>query len=238
MRNVIFILIAAVIVSCGGKQPQESSNVVSVEDYESSTFSVEAKDASVQGLLGNVTQDEIERVFSNHQNAMLGCYQDAIEDLEEIEGELRFEIQVASDGTVDSAFISSSTLGSIDTESCMLDLVEQFHFERAPGGVAVIYYPLTLEAPYDPPEPEIWTNQDVAKVILKNRSDIDACFEQSSSGVHVTLYVGKGGMVLSSGASGETLDAYKSATCLARSAQSWVFSDPGGDELVKVELDF
>lgn len=224
------------LIACGGKKPQDNTKVVSVADYETSTFSVEAGEGSVQGLLGNVTQDEIERVFSSHRSAMLRCYENAIEDVEEIEGEVKFELQVASDGSVDFAFVSHSDLGSADTESCMLEKVKNFHFKRVPGGVAVIYYPLTLEAPYEPPDPEVWDNNKVSEVISAHRDELESCLNQQT-GAHVTLYVGKGGMVLSAGASGETREAFDSAQCVARTARSWTFSPPKKD-LAKVHLAF
>ena len=89
MRVLAYLIISLVIAGCGGSESQKNVKVISVEDYETRTFSVEAKDAEVEGLLGTVTQDEIERVFGAHRSAMLRCYEDAIYDLEEIEGELK-----------------------------------------------------------------------------------------------------------------------------------------------------
>ena len=235
-NDIILFLFVAAVSACGGKKQADTAKVVSVKDYETGTFTVAAGDGSVEGLLGNVTQDEIERVFSAHRDAMFRCYQEALEDLEEIEGEVHFELQVASDGTVDSAFISDSDLGSIETESCMLDQVRSFRFKRVPGGVAVLYYPMTLEAPYDPPEPAHWDNGKVRDTVEANRDVIDGCLT-GASGIVVTLYVGKGGMVLSSGAAGKTLEAYDDAVCLARAARSWTFSAPARD-LAKVRLSF
>ena len=237
MRNIILLLSGLLIVACGGKKQEETTKVISVEDYETSTFSVSAGDGSVEGLLGNVTQDEIERVFSENRSAMMRCYESALEDVEEIEGDLQFDLEVASDGSVQSAFISSSNLGAIAAEECMLSRIKSFHFKRAPGGVAVFYYPMTLEAPYDPPDPDIWNNARVAKVLGEHTAEVEACLS-GVTGVHVTAYVGKGGMVLSAGAAGDESAAYECAVCLARAARSWVFQAPPSNDLVKVRLDF
>jgi hypothetical protein len=236
MRNLIIVSISLYMAACGGKKQQDNTKVVSVSDYETNTFSVEAGDGSVQGLLGTVTDDELERVFAEHRDRMMQCYENALEDLEEIEGDLRFDMEVASDGRVNSAFISASNLGSLDTESCMLDMVKNLRFKRAPGGLAMINYPMTLEAPYDFKEPSAWTNDTQDQVLGDHQSDISSCL-QGRSGAHVTLYVGKGGMVLSSGASGDTKEAYEAATCIASSAKEWTFPAPSGD-LAKVRLDF
>jgi hypothetical protein len=236
MRNLIIVSIGFYIAACGGKNQESNTKVVSVEDYETSTFTVGAGDGAVQGLLGTVTDDELERVFAEHREVMMRCYENALEDLEEIEGEVRFDMEVASDGTINSAFVSSSDLGSSDTESCMLDIVKNLQFKRVSGGLAMINYPLTLDAPYDFPEPSAWTNNTVESVLSEHQSEISGCI-QGRSGAHVTLYVGKGGMVLSSGASGDTKEAYESASCIASSAKTWTFSAPLGD-LAKVRLDF
>ncbi len=237
MRNFTKILMGMLLIACGGKKQEETAKVVSVEDYESSTYSVGAGEGSVEGLLGNVTQDEIERVFGENGNAMMRCYASALEDIEEIEGEVRFEIEVVSDGSVRKAFISSSDLGSIDAESCMLNRVKGFHFNRAPGGPAILYYPLILEAPYDPAEPKVWGNGDVRNVLEEHADEVDSCLK-GNGGVHVTAYVGQGGMVLSAGASGNDMSAYECARCVATAMRRWVFRAPPANNLVKVQLDF
>ena len=183
MRNIILLLSGLLIAACGGKKQEETTKVVSVEDYETGTFSVAAGEGSVDGLLGNVTQDEIERVFSENRGAMMRCYQDALEDIEEIEGDIRFDIEVASDGSVQSAFISSCDLGARSAETCMLNRVKDFHFNRVPGGVAVIYYPMTLEAPYNPPDPQVWNNGRVTKVLKEHSAEVETCLN-GSSGAH------------------------------------------------------
>ncbi len=236
MRVTFLSFIIIITVACGGKQEQNNGKVVSLEDYESSTYKIEAGNGSIEGLLGNVTQDEIERVLAENRSAMLRCYENAVEDLEEIEGDLRFEIQVASNGTVDEAYISAGDLGSIETESCMLNIVKKFRFKRVPGGVALLSYPMSLEAPYDHPTPAQWNNSNISSVIDKYRSEIDECI-QNQTGVHVTAYVGKGGVVLSSGAAGDTAEAYSNAQCLAQCMKKWSFASPP-DDLAKVRLDF
>ena len=233
--NTSILGVAVVTLSCGGASDKKQATVVSVEDYETSTFTVAAGDGEVSGLLGNVTQDEIERTFSDHQNAMMRCYEDAIADLEEIEGEVRFEAEVASDGTVNSAFISASDLGSIETESCMVNHLRSFNFKRVPGGVAVIYYPLVLEAPYDHPAFADWPQSEIDKVVSEHRDALNRCLG-GASGVRLTVYIGMGGVVLSAGASAETLDAYETVSCISNEARSWTFPNPG-DRIVKVFVD-
>jgi hypothetical protein len=237
MRCIILIYAALgfCAAGCGGSANKAQANVVSLEDYETSTYTVEAGNSQVEGLLGNVTQDEIERVFSNHRNALIRCYENAIEDLEEIEGELRFQVEVASDGTVNTVFMSESDLGSFETERCMVNLVKGFEFRRVPGGLAVIYYPLILEAPYDHPEFVNWPQSKIDDVVSEHREEVERCLG-GRSGVHLTLYIGMGGVVHSAGASAETLEAYSAVECLSNAARSWTFADPGS-KIVKARID-
>ena len=229
------IIVCLCYVGCGGASQQDTANEVSVEDYESSTFSASAGPGEAEGLLGTVTEDEIQRVFNSNRRTMEQCYMDAIDDLEEIEGELRFEIEVASDGTVNSVFLASSDLGSVETETCMIKTVQQLTFSREPGGVAVIYYPMTLEAPYDhPPFVDLGDNK-INEVVAAHREELDACIG-AVGGIHLTLYIGTGGVVLSAGASSDTLDAYEAAVCAAKVTRSWVFPDSGSN-IVKARID-
>jgi hypothetical protein len=235
MKRIIFVSITIICIGCGGAS-EKSSNVISVEDYETSTFSVEAQESSVEGLLGNVTDEESQRVFNNHMRKLLKCYEDAVFDLEEIEGEILFELEVASDGSVNHAFVSQSNVGSIETESCMLKYVRGFRFDRAPGGVAILSYPLELVPPYDHPAPIAWPADKLDPVVAEHREEISGCLG-GQSGATVTLYIGQGGVVLSAGASADAVDVYEGAACVARAARGWAFDDPGG-KLVKVGLDF
>jgi len=235
MKRHIHVIAAVLVMGCGGAG-KEDPTVVSVEDYESGTFTVEAKEASVEGLLGTVTDDEIHRVFNDSMRSLLKCYEDAVFELEEIEGKLRFGLEVASDGSVNHAFISESNLGSLETEACMLQHIRRFHFTRQPGGVAVLSYPLELIPPYDHPAPEAWSQSQLNGVLDAHQGEISGCL-RGKTGVVVTLYIGQGGVVLSAGAAAADIDAFDGAVCVARAARGWTFSDPG-DELIKTELDF
>ncbi len=236
MTRFIFtsIILCVYLSACGGAEKKETK-VISVEDYETGTFSVEAGDGQVEGLLGNVTGDELERVFANNRRSMERCYEEAVMDLEELEGTLRFQAEVASDGTVSSAFIMESDLGSVDAEMCMLQVVKEMTFKRVKGGVAIIYYPLELEAPYAHPPFVTWPDKKIDKVVNQHRAELNRCLK-GKSGIHLTLYIGMGGMVLSAGGAAETLDAYEATTCAAGVTRSWRFDDPG-DNLVKAHID-
>jgi hypothetical protein len=238
-KRIFYVLgMAAFLTACGAAQPEGSNeNVVSVEDYETQTFTVEAGEGQVEGLLGNVTQDEIERVFGNNRSRLMKCYENATFDLEEIEGTLKFELEVPENGSVQSAFISESDLGSLETESCMLKIVKNFNFKRAPGGIAVLYYPLELEAPYAHAAFIPWSRNDVSDVVGAHRSEISKCLG-GQKGVQLTAYIGQGGRVLAAGAAAETIEAYDGAICLAKAIRGWTFQDPSSESLAKLNLVF
>lgn len=223
--------------ACGGAEPKESANVVSVEDYESRTYTVEAGDAEMEGLLGTVTEDEMQRVFGRNRARLMKCYEDAVYDLEEIEGTVEFELEVPAEGNVESAFISKSDLGSIEAESCMLDIIKTFKFKRAQGGVAVLYYPMELEAPYAHPEFIPWIRRDVATVLKEHRSEVAQCLG-GQKGIQITAYIGRGGQALSAGAAAVSIEAYPGAVCVAKALRTWTFEDPNSESLAKLSLDF
>ena len=57
------------------------------------------------------------------------------------------------------------------------------------------------------------------------------------TGVELTMYVGQGGVVLSSGAATATSDLKDEARCLARASLGWTFPNPGEDT-AKVKHQF
>ena len=69
-----------------------------------------------------------------------------------------------------------------------------------------------------------------------HQMELEACLD-GSSGYSLTIYVGTGGTVQSTGATPPDADHQDVADCLAAAAATWVFEDPGPGG-AKVTLDF
>jgi hypothetical protein len=182
----------------------------------------------IEGLLGSIPQDDVERVLARKNDAIAECYQQALDVLEQIEGSVELELDVGADGSVASAHLRNGSLGSAEAESCIVELAKRLVFPKPRGGShASITYPLTLEEPYGHPDPIDWSGSEAKAAVDANAADVERCL-CGATGVQLTLYVGRGGAVVSAGATSDAAEAAQAAACLAAAARAWSFPDPGG----------
>ncbi len=223
-------------LGCGGSDSLVKGADDVVEEEETSGGTDCRQDGvEVVGLLGSVDQEEVERVFERNMKGLFACYESVVEDLEEIEGSLEIALQVDPSGAVVEANLPHSDLGSLEAERCILNKTSQFEFRRSGCGIAYVNKELSFEAPYDP-EPLQWGRVQVAETIYEHAYDVERCLN-GETGIDVVIYVGKGGVVWSSGAAAESFAKREAARCLATACRRWTFKDPG-DDLAKVRLNF
>jgi hypothetical protein len=182
----------------------------------------------VEGLLGDIPQEDVERILGRKTDAIAECYQRALDVLEQIEGSVELVLDVGADGSVASAHLRNGSLGSAAAEGCIVALAKRLTFPKPRGGAhASISYPLTLEEPYGHPAPSDWSGAEARAVADANAADAERCLA-GATGVQLTVYVGRGGAVVSAGATSDTPETAPAAECLAAAAKAWVFPDPGG----------
>ncbi|MCP4199267.1 MAG: AgmX/PglI C-terminal domain-containing protein [Proteobacteria bacterium] len=224
-------------IGCGGSVSQTKAADDVAGDEETGGGAECGQDGmEVDGLLGSVAQDEVERVFDRQMSRLLDCYADVVEDIEEVAGAIEIALQVDPAGTVVEAYLPHSDLGSLEAESCILKKIRGFTFARSGCGMAYIKKAVTFEAPYDHGELLQWGRPSVAETLYEHAPDVERCLA-GETGVDIVVYVGKGGVVWSSGASAESLQKLQGARCLATAVRSWEFKDPGED-VAKVRLNF
>jgi len=236
MRGSTFlsVFIAAFAVSCLTACGGASSKVVpageepSVARDDAAPVGDPGDSVQIEGLLGDIPQDDVERVLARKNDAIAECYQEALDALEQIEGSVVLELDVGPDGSVAAAHLRSGSLGSAATEACIVALAKRLKFPKPSGGShASISYPLTLEEPYGHPAPSALSGSEAKAVADANTADVERCLG-GATGVQLTLYVGRGGAVVSSGATSDAFETAGAAACLAEAARAWTFPDPGG----------
>ncbi len=234
---LFFTALLSICTNCGGNSPRATATTNDVESEPEDSRAVidTGSQTQVEGLLGTVPAEEVVRVFDNHMNAILDCYGQALEEVEEIEGDLEIAMRVDPEGNVMDAYVSKGDLGSLDAETCIVKRVGRFVFKREHGAEAEVSYSLALEAPYDPPPPLHWDMAAVKEVISNHSTDLGTCLK-GKTGIHLTLWVGTGGVVLSSGVAVSSYESYQAGLCLAKASRRWTFNDPG-KKLAKVRLE-
>lgn len=228
-KVIVTALATSCLAACGGA----SSKAASTGDGSGAAGDVGAPagdpdDAlQVEGLLGDIPQDEVERILARKNDAIAECYQRALDVLEQIEGSVELVLDVGADGSVAAAHLRNGSLGSADAEGCIVALAKRLTFPKPRGGAhASISYPLTLEEPYGHPDPVDWSGDVGTSVAAANSADVARCLN-AASGVQLTVYVVSGGAVVSAGATSDSADAADAAACLAEAALQWRFPDPG-----------
>ena len=229
-KVIVTALATSCLAACGGA----SSKATSTGDGSGAAGDVGAPagdpdDAlQVEGLLGDIPQDEVERILARKNDAIAECYQRALDVLEQIEGRVELVLDVGADGSVAAAHLRNGSLGSADAEACIVALAKRLTFPKPRGGShASIAYPLTLEEPYDHPAPIDWSGPESKAVVDANAADVERCLA-GATGVQLTVYVRSGGAVASAGATADEAEASDEAACLAAAAKAWAFPDPGG----------
>jgi hypothetical protein len=240
-RCFVFVAFASwSLAACGGASSEPASPAVGgvPAGARGGAPSGDSGDAvQVEGLLGDIPQDEVERILSRKNDAIAACYQQALDVLEQIEGSMELVLSVAADGSVSEAHLQNGSLGSAAAQACIVELAKRITFPKPRGGTrASIVYPLTLEEPYGHPAPSDWSGSKAQAVAGANAADVDRCLA-GAEGVQLTVYVGRGGAVVSAGATSDAPETAPAAACLAEAALQWVFPDPGG-ATAKATLEF
>jgi hypothetical protein len=226
--------------SCGASQrvapPPTVAEPEAVDEPAASGENVQVK-----GLWGRIDDSEVEDIMQRHFDDFLECYQyEALEILEEIEGNLSVYLIVGPDGAVtDEIYFEDGTLGSEAAQACIIGKMKRIQFHKPIGGYnAKVRYTVPFEEPYNHPAPLDWSNKDkFTAVVAEHQSEIDDCLK-GKTGIQLVIYVGRGGRVEAAGATAGTQDAYEAGRCLARAAKSWTFPNPGKTRPAKAIVQF
>jgi Ca-activated chloride channel family protein len=95
---------------------------------------------------GAIAREVVRRILRRHQNELRFCYEQELHQTPSLQGTLLVELIVAHDGSVSSARVARSTLGSSKVEKCVVAAFQRWTFP-APGGEqdASITVPITLQ---------------------------------------------------------------------------------------------
>ncbi len=220
-------LAACALAACGGPKPEAATGGDAATTAAPAPIAEGGAPVQVEGLLGDIAQTDVERAVQRRNDAIAACYQEALDVSEQIEGSLEIAFEIGADGSVASAYLRNGTLGASEAEACILALAKRIAFPAPHGGTrAEVVYPLALEKPYENAAPAALGEAKARAVAEEHAADVARCVG-GAGGVQLTVYVGRGGKVISAGATSDSLDAAAGAACLAEAARAWTFADPG-----------
>ena len=101
----------------------------------------------VEGILGTISQQSINQGTDSRSDQFLRCYWEGLQRVPMLQGRVTLSFHVKMDGSVLWAFVSDSTLGDSETESCMARVGASAHFGRPRSGEAEFTSPFQFDPP-------------------------------------------------------------------------------------------
>ncbi|MBN2716892.1 MAG: AgmX/PglI C-terminal domain-containing protein [Deltaproteobacteria bacterium] len=234
-------LMGFLVLSCGASKEAATPMTMSESAQPEAADASASQNMQVKGLWGKIDDSIVEDTMQQHFQAFLDCYQyEALDILEEIEGDLSVYFIVGPDGVVtDEIYFEGGSLGSENTQACVIGKMRHIRFQEPIGGdSAKVRYTFPFEAPYNHPAPFDWSsNEEFLQAMETHRTEIDSCLN-GKSGVEFIVYIGRGGRVESAGATAGSQDAYEAGRCLSRAARGWTFPNPGKTRPAKATVQF
>ena len=88
---------------------------------------------SVKGLKGTLNKDDVHQTMDSRQRALNRCISQAQRGLEWVSGNLQFAFKVDAQGQVIQVHPLSSTVGHLELEQCVMQVVSETQFPRPAG---------------------------------------------------------------------------------------------------------
>lgn len=99
-------------------------------------------------IKGSIPKDVIRRLVHRQLPQIKYCYEKGLASHPELEGRISIRFVISPKGVVQTALVSSSTIGDASVEKCIAGAVQRITFpEPADGGVVIATYPFSLTSP-------------------------------------------------------------------------------------------
>lgn len=92
---------------------------------------------------GGLSKEAIRREIHRHLAEIRFCYESELNTRPDLEGRVAVKFLIKTDGAVQLANITQSTLGSARAEACITNAIARWNFPAAPG-VSIVSYPFML----------------------------------------------------------------------------------------------
>ncbi len=223
------IVAAIAVAGCGSATPEAAP----VETAEPPPTHHSNGGMGAEAEVGGMNQDAVEKVFAQVTDKLQACQKDAASRIPYVAGDVGFHVKVDHDGKPTIVELSQSTMGDLQTEKCMVDVITGCQFPPPVGGkfgladIANLGFPALGEVR----EPVPWSESDMGPGAKAACATLRAC-KQGSKALSATFYVEKDGRIQSVGFAGDR----SAADCAADKLKRLKFNSPGS-YAAKVSLD-
>lgn len=98
-------------------------------------------------VIGNLSQDEIRRVFRRHVNQIRYCYERELTKDPSLAGRIEVKLVIGQDGSVASAQVERDTMRNDAVATCIVGRIKRFRFPPPEGGgIVVVRYPFVFSS--------------------------------------------------------------------------------------------
>ncbi|HNZ03734.1 MAG TPA: TonB family protein [Myxococcota bacterium] len=100
----------------------------------------------IDGMTGSsfCQKANIEAVVKQRAGAIRACYEKQLQIKEGLSGKIAVRWTINLEGRVDSASVTTSTMGNAQVESCILGVIRRMRFENPKGGICVVQWPFVF----------------------------------------------------------------------------------------------
>jgi len=100
----------------------------------------------IDGMTGSsfCQKANIEAVVKQRAGALRACYEKQLQIKEGLSGKIAVRWTINLEGRVDSASVTTSTMGNAQVESCILGVIRRMRFENPKGGICVVQWPFVF----------------------------------------------------------------------------------------------
>lgn len=217
---------ALALAGCGsGAATSEASMSAGSTQGDEDPEEERSDGSQITGLLGTIERDQVSAALEPRMGSFMRCFEQRMGELEFLSGEVQLSFRIREDGTVAWVYPSTTTVGDLAAERCVLDVARRARFPRPHGGEAEFSWGFAFDAPEDIRQPTPWEASRVGPTLLSGASDLAS--RCSARGVRVTAYVSPGGRVLSAGASATSQEQLPALDCVIEAVRGLTMPDPG-----------
>lgn len=215
-------VVVLLLIGCGGGASETSEELTSGGERDRTE---ENDGAQITGLMGTISRDEVEGALSPRMDRFQRCILQRLRTVEFLAGDIRMGFRVHEDGTVAWAYVQESTLGDREAEQCILEQARSARFPRPHGGEAEFSWGFGFDGDEDVRPPASWEGSALDDLLDEIPDLAREC--EATGTHHITVYIARGGRVLSAGGSAPSAEADASLDCILRTVREWEMPDPG-----------
>jgi hypothetical protein len=214
--SLVCPVIAVLACGCGAAPAAASRSVALLVEEETEPVLLPGP-ASVESEIGGMSQYGVEKRLAELHPRFIGCVERASERLSSIGGRVNVRMRVDRSGGVRWAYLSDTTLGDREAESCVLELVKSRRWPRPKSGEGLAETSFEVEAadaPREVPAPR-------ASLFAQQAGNATrACRKGLPKGFVATAYVGPKGEVLSAGVAPPDESGEAASDCIVAALMS------------------